>query len=811
MDEGSDPSPLRGLRDLLSGFSTSCQRVCESAVSDDKMRRDRLEADCLYEATQLREVFPKLLADLLKDLVQAPEGKANHRPASDLIRLLLTVPDRASNALCAARRPFASSPNSGIVHIETAGSASRRTTPLEGLPPAVMSDEAWATAVVVVVIPATAGKHTDPAIAVASELLHALRLRGMVHVTANALLACPDTTWVAKVLLRTSGPTAELVLRAVLLRGAKGRREECRGVVSGICALQPSEHSWVVDPAARLLTQGDLPREAGHLLVTSLFGLERRDTSFTPTPAARAVRARVFARFADTAALAQNPTGLCYAAVWMMERIDHNTLQNEGLLQFALSGISERLGSPIKSHRRMACIAARCLSFILDPGNPLDFDDFPRMYEQWCAIDDGVAAPPAPPVPCPEAEAKAARKRAVTLQQDRPDDPVFSDDEEEKDGPDDGSEGFWGDDLESIEAVNEEDSAGEQRTQLYLREAVKILNGKKEDYQEMEGLLRALPSRIDAERDEEVAAVSHELLSRLLYLSNSFALEGFDELRTEAIVRLLCRSPKNTVPFVVSQVWSEHMGTVQRVEALQLLGLAAARLRHAPAETEEEEESPQAALMLHTKGVAAVRARRPYPPIEEKGEDEAKAVIDKRVAERTRRWGNAALHRQEARVIRYQNRLEQHAALFVYNLIGTTESKHYKPASADDPTVIAELLRMLWGICDALRGGSMDSERVVAAVLEYAWSIASHQSEFVLAHVLAVAGAAINALTFPDLDSLQQWMGLAEKIRKGDVAAGDASCRAMAGNLAHAIMAKLDEITGPQDHQPRKPMIVELT
>lgn len=104
--------------------------------------------------------------------------------------------------------------------------------------------------------------------------------------------------------------------------------------------------------------------------------------------------------------------------------------------------------------------------------------------------------------------------------------------------------------------------------------------------------------------------LSAALVRELLRLSNSFNIEvdeyvklycnflqKFDELRSEALVCLVCSYPNATVPLITSTITSESLSLGAKIETVQVLVTAAYRLSGLkPSKNEKDSETKKDAL-----------------------------------------------------------------------------------------------------------------------------------------------------------------------------------------------------------------------
>eukprot|EP01062_Namystynia_karyoxenos_P055318 TRINITY_DN4607_c0_g2_i1.p1 TRINITY_DN4607_c0_g2~~TRINITY_DN4607_c0_g2_i1.p1 ORF type:complete len:841 (+),score=259.70 TRINITY_DN4607_c0_g2_i1:73-2595(+) len=800
-----------GLGELLAGFAAACTAVQEAARGGaGRTRREAVEAECLHAACALSD------AVTARGLPQRAVAEADGGPRlGEVLRQLVAAPERGAEALAWARQQGGLEPpagDGGVVLPGAAEVAERLATrprqdvsPLEALPDALSNPGRWCRLLCDAALSAAGA--SSAAEAAAADLLKLLRLRGYSESAAAPLLRCgadpKSAQRAAAVLARLRGGAAEAMLVQVLRDTTVG------GAGTALVRLwaqqeqgESGEGHGVTQAAARALRSGRLRQRSCRAL---------RDALFDPPPPAGGARAAVRDALRRRALIGwgegprgAQPGALCHFAVLCIERTPQAELEGGPLLGPALDGVSARLASPITAHRRMAAVGATAVSNCISPDEPLDFGEFPGAYEEWvreCAEGGGGAqgtahAPPTAP----------ARRQPPPQppQQDDPDELAFGGSPAAP-APGGGSAAdWWGSDSEGEQelpaglAANAPPPPGTDAEAappgVPLQDALKVLQGKKEDVAELERVVAGLEGRLRAERPEEVTAVATALTGALLRLSPSYAADDIGPRRRAALVAVCVRAPRVTAPVLINAVWRSGFSVVQRIDALRTLAAAAQELRHSPAPRDSGvgAEKPDASVppAAAAAGILRVRQRREYPPQDDgaAAREAAAAEVQQRLDAKTRRWGSAK--RPPAQPQLWRNGFDPVAPVFVYNLIGGCDGAAAEEVFGPrgDSALAAELLHTVWLLSELL-GGCMSAEPCLHAVLDWLWE---HRRlpPLLVAVAHGAAAAAVAALPEPpDCERLLRWGDEAAAQLSG---ACDAAHRRAVLSLLTQVQLRLD-------------------
>eukprot|EP01060_Flectonema_neradi_P006792 TRINITY_DN14643_c0_g1_i1.p1 TRINITY_DN14643_c0_g1~~TRINITY_DN14643_c0_g1_i1.p1 ORF type:complete len:817 (+),score=150.31 TRINITY_DN14643_c0_g1_i1:63-2453(+) len=776
----------------LSEYFESLVEV-EKHAKSSKSKRELVEADCLYKASELLGAL------------QLSEGVDEVG-----LRMLLGASERTIGVVArykeALRTPIRPSEPTIVLTAqqpqpqqEQANEEPTAVT-LESLPSCLLDESLWAAKIMSSLF---VTRH------ITQSHLEVMRLRGFLPYAVPNICkhSKSDDSYFGPFFNSLSMETSYHLLRDIIKRYASTTSIDniiLHIIYQAVVDYENSEslQGNIVNASSRIICDSrNVPKHEIRLLILSLYGPEFVKRGAVPeshiTKAVRSVRHRVIAKFGDSRNLQGRLVGedhLCMATIYFIERTPEKIIQShtEGLLSGVLNGIQARLGSPIPGYRKLACIAARCLSFVIDPNNPIEFEDYPDAYEHWMDDEDGIGqASNSKPSNATTKRSKA--KQLNTQIQEDPNDCAFSDsDSESQDGDDDDGNSFWSSDSETNEGSPEQDQQQTTRvTQLmYLSDVLKVIQGKREDVKELEQALSDLPLRLSTERHSEICSLGPQIFKSLLYLHNEFSSELFDEKRHESLLLLIASIPENTVAQCIDFIWSQHMGTAQRLEVLKLLGLAASRMRSTPINSTTAAGDENAAPPRST--YLKFGSRRKYPPTEETEADTIKNIVKERLSAKTR-----VIHKKRSQQEGIRNHFENHAPLFIYNLIGTWDSKHFNPFTAEDPMVLAELLRYLWGISELLEGCGQSGQFVLLSILAFLWEMRKHDLPLVTSLVVAAATTALLSLQEVSIEVASQWSQFAEDIIRGRVGKSDRACTALAANLLSAIQQQLDAVVGP--------------
>ncbi|KAJ9463038.1 hypothetical protein DIPPA_25639 [Diplonema papillatum] len=853
---------MERIRLALSKYNETMNAVISSVGASDR-HRDYTESECLAAAAEV---------------VEATEAGFGEGGASDevvpLVRLLLSCGEKTHAAVAAAQQTAGAGGEAPLIDLVTpatdvVNASRKRSTPLLSLPPVLQDPRHWVALVVHRAIAAVApsdqqveAAEADGRICRLGGMLDMLRRRGLGEVCARYMLGRPRVFGeVAKHIGRETLET--LVVWLVAWEAGQRCLQELVTVAEADGKSADASNVTVV--IAKVVTAASTQRVVVERILAGLFGVVRRTYSVPANSVAAAVRRRVLAKFGDDRCLEFAPSSLCHAAIGLIERTPSDVLQSksENLLGNVLSGVSARLSSLVGEHRRMACIAARCLSLVIDPQEPVDFEDHPLAYEEWvregnALLRGGVEGHIDPSRGAPTAGVFGTKTKVSPpgqkKKQDHADDLAFDDEDDEGDEqPEeeedrqsageaenneagglsaDADEEFWGPTVEGEEVEiarldGASEPSGSRARSCRLQDVLKMLNEKCEDAarKDVDEALACLPSSIRQERLFEVEAVAPALFKTLLFLSYEFLHTATcKDARRDSLLALLVAAPKQTIPTIAESLWSEHMGTAQRCEALHFLSTAAVRLREVPARhpagappssKQDVPDIPHA----YRSGLASIYARRPYPPLQDDEHVDtlakATSIVQHRLQAKTV-LRSSAVRAQSSCVEASNNEFDRLSALFVYNVIGTADSRHFNPSS--DPMVLVDLLKYLWCVGDLL-SGCLSARDVSVEILAYLWTLTDQPLPLASAHVFMAAAACLKALPQPvDVPLLHHWAAVAEEVLRGAKGKHDPACFAAAVHLMTAIQERLDEVLAPAESQfapginmtPQRPFIEVL-
>ena len=259
-----------------------------------------------------------------------------------------------------------------------------------------------------------------------------------------------------------------------------------------------------------------------------------------------------------------------------------------GLLRLVLDGVQHRLESPadVRHARKYGVRVARLVSTVLDPANPLDFDEQfsdsdPDEPERRRGVD--AAAPPPPPalqVAAPAPAAAPAANCAPASSPTDPDDPDApvgerGDSEDELGGFDarptdelsDEDDEFVPYDLPAEEAAGAADEWSMAAAPRYLSDALEGL--RSDDYKVWASCLRHIPAVVA--RSMLDASIAVGALLAVLHLEDRFALPGFEEVRFAAEVAIVKTQPLPCVQRLLAEFYSGNVDLRRRLHVLALL------------------------------------------------------------------------------------------------------------------------------------------------------------------------------------------------------------------------------------------------
>ena len=780
----------------LSEYIDSLSEL-EKHVKSSKSKREIIEADCLFKGSQL--LGSLTCSTAIDDVGLRMLLGASERTVGSIARYkqAIKIPTQVK-----AERIIITSEQQ--VESPQEQSSLICCSSLESLPAPLLDSSMWASTVL-----SSIYNKTTP---ITSSNLEVIRLRGFIAESVPVIVkySLHNSDFFGSFFNSLSLETSYHLLRYIIKKYAAERNIDMsvlRIIHQAVIDYETSNSMKgnIVNSASRIVCDShNVPKREIRLLVLSLYGPQYIKRGAVPeadiNKTVKGVRFRVITKFGDNRNLQGKVVGedhLCMSTIYFVERTPENIIQShkEGLLSGVLNGIQARLGSPIPGYRKSACIAARCLSFVIDPDNPIEFEDYPEAYELWMDAEDGICSATTLNTNTEIASKKKSKNKQLV--QEDPNECAFSDDtvsDQVSNGDDGDVNSFWSSDSESLEENKPADNPHDTTrlvNVMYLNDILKVFQGKREDVQELERSLSDLPTRLSSERLDEISSIGPQLFKAVLYLHNDFVSEIFDEKRHEALLILISTIPTTTLPQCIDLIWSQHMGTAQRLEVLKLLGLAAARMRLIPLKNSDKDDED-----ISNGGILKYGSRRKYPPTEYNESETYKNIVRERVDCKTR-----VIHKKRTQQAGHRNQFEEHSALFIYNLIGTWDSKHFNPFTAEDPMVLSELLRYLWGVSELLDNSGEEGQFVLLSMISFLWEMRKHELPYIISLVIAAATTAIISVRELPFQVADNWVQFAEDIVRGRVGKSDRACIALASNLLSAVQQQVDTLVGPISHQ----------
>ena len=248
-----------------------------------------------------------------------------------------------------------------------------------------------------------------------------------------------------------------------------------------------------------------------------------------------------------------------------LERIEGSNLHQSGssgtpVIISLSTGVSTYLDTSDKRSRICGMRVAKKFSAMM--GHDLAFDEL-EEYDRCQLAYDRFASSTKESIE----ENKSNSKELKTNEQR---------DEEEEDARSSDSE------LEAFDLG--EEPINRVSTTNYLRECIEMLqcpDSKPDAHDTHRSALTSIPRIVQAS-PIDAAELCSPLMRELLYLSNSFNLEGFDQLRATAMHALLTSYPLYTVPVTTAAVDSREMALGARIAAVAALVRAAYQLAALP-------------------------------------------------------------------------------------------------------------------------------------------------------------------------------------------------------------------------------------
>ena len=258
-----------------------------------------------------------------------------------------------------------------------------------------------------------------------------------------------------------------------------------------------------------------------------------------------------------------------------------------GLLRLVLDGVQHRLESPadVRHARKYGVRIARLVSTVLDPANPLDFDEQYSDSDTEPEARRAAAAATAAQtvqgvVPEDEVEAKLASAGtpwSAPAEPDDPDAPVGERDDSEDelgsfaarptDELSDEDDEFVPYDLPAEEAAGAADEWNAAPPPRYLADALEGL--RSDDYRLWASCLRHIPAVVARSMLDAPIAVG--ALLAVLHLEDRFALPSFDEVRFAALVAIVKAQPLPCAHRLLTEFYSGNVDMRRRLHVLALL------------------------------------------------------------------------------------------------------------------------------------------------------------------------------------------------------------------------------------------------
>jgi hypothetical protein len=393
------------------------------------------------------------------------------------------------------------------------------------------------------------------------------------------------------------------------------------------------------------------------------------------------------------------------------------------LLTRLIDGVRHRLSSPLKPVRLNGMRVGQVFSRVLDPTNPLDFEEL---------RDEAIVAKVAPtaaaherahatPVAATVEMAKKTRKRTnldpdAVIFDDDDDDDVDDESEVAGDAVVDSEDEFLA--LELNESDDEQNSdalvvagALSSKSLSHIGELISALN-EQENAARFEVALAKLPAALRGKPDDiDFETTVLALASQLLHLHNRFGLESFVENRLSSLCEACCAAPAAVAQYLTKAFYETQHDMQQRVVILEVLSRSAQRL---------------AGVDLDG---STTRRAEPAPRIEVVAS--AVAVVSERVQANTRRWGDVERRRappSEASAFRAV------ADVFFFGLVGRVDEEHVQMKlmnGKDDGLLLGRLLQCAAIVVECAGSHHPTLERMVRLLLDLTLAVRFHRDPFV--------------------------------------------------------------------------------
>lgn len=217
------------------------------------------------------------------------------------------------------------------------------------------------------------------------------------------------------------------------------------------------------------------------------------------------------------------------------------------ILSNLMAGVQVRLGSSIPEIRTLASIVGEKFSLILDPSNKLVFEESVGALEQFEDVifhrkvqevvsENVLSGKMVVNGKDNDVDVKSPDLKKKKLDLD-PDAPIF--------GQSSPSESEIESDTESLEPLDIEETVRERiAPPKYAKEVLDLLSAGNDDSDQVHKLEAALKHGkqvIDLKQDN-LNEYSGTIAKRLLYCSESYAIEGFDKMKHNLLLSLLMNS-----------------------------------------------------------------------------------------------------------------------------------------------------------------------------------------------------------------------------------------------------------------------------
>jgi len=391
------------------------------------------------------------------------------------------------------------------------------------------------------------------------------------------------------------------------------------------------------------------------------------------------------------------------------------------LLTRLIDGVRHRLSSPLKPVRLSGMRVGQAFSRILDPSNPLDFEE---LRDEAIVAEAPTAAAHerahTTPVAAPVEKTKKTRKRTNL----DPDAVIFDDDDDESEEGDDVTDDAVVDSEDEFLALELNESDDEQSSDAlvvagalsskslsHIGELISALS-EQENAARFEVALAKLPAVLRGKPDDiDFETTVLALASHLLHLHNRFGLESFVENRLSSLCEACCAAPAAVAQYLTKAFYETQHDMQQRVVILEVLSRSAQRL---------------AGVDLDG---STTRRTEPAPRIQVVSS--AVAVVSERVQANTRRWGDAERRRAPPSGA---SAFRAVADVFFFGLVGRVDEEHVQMKlmnGKDDGLLLGRLLQCAAIVVECAGSHHPTLERMVRLLLDLTLAVRFHRDPFV--------------------------------------------------------------------------------